>query len=183
MTTLLGIPGSLRKGSFNRALLANAAELIPGGARLEIAGLEGIPLYDGDLEEAEGIPAAVTALKDRIAAADGVILATPEYNGSMPGVLKNAVDWLSRPPQDQARVFHDRPVAMLGATPGGLGTALSQDAWLGVVRTLRMRAYFEGRMLVSGAHKLLDADGRLTDDKTVEQLRAFVGGFVEFVRG
>jgi NAD(P)H-dependent FMN reductase len=183
MTTLLGIPGSLRKGSFNRALLTNAADLLPDGAQLEIAGLEGIPLYDGDLEEAQGIPDAVSALKDRIAAADGVIIATPEYNGSMPGVLKNAVDWLSRPPQDQARVFHHRPVAMLGATPGGLGTILSQDAWLGVVRTLRMRPYFEGRLLVSGAHKLLDEDGRLTDDKTVAQLRDFVGGFVEFVRG
>lgn len=183
MTTLLGIPGSLRKGSFNRALLSNAVELMPDGAQLEIAGLEGIPLYDADLEDAEGIPRAVSALKDRIAAAQGIVLATPEYNGSIPGVLKNAIDWLSRPPKDQARVFHDRPVAMLGATPGGLGTALSQDAWLGVVRTLRMRPYFEGRLLVSGAHKLLDDDGRLTDEKTREQLRAFFGGFVEFVCG
>ncbi|MAT85280.1 MAG: NADPH-dependent FMN reductase [Gammaproteobacteria bacterium] len=183
MITILGIPGSLRRGSTNRALLESAGELMPEGARLEVAGLDGIPLYDGDLEAAEGIPPAVAALKDRIAAADGVVIATPEYNGSMPGVLKNAVDWCSRPPEDQARVLRDRPVAMLGATPGRLGTILAQDAWLGVVRTLRMRPWYQGRLMVSGVHELLDDQGRLTDARTREQLREFMAGFVAFVRG
>lgn len=180
MTTLLGIPGSLRRGSFNRALLENARELAPDGVTVEIAGLDGIPLYDGDLEERDGIPTAVAALKERFAAADGVLLATPEYNGAMPGVLKNAVDWLSRPPGDTARVFRDRPVAVLGATPGGLGTILAQDAWLSVLRTLRMRPWLAGRLMLSRVHDLLDADGRLTDEQSRRQLAEFVAGFAEF---
>ncbi len=180
MTTLLGIPGSLRRGSLNRALLDNARALAPAGVTVELAGLDGIPLYDGDLEDRDGIPPAVAELKERFAAADGVLLASPEYNGSMPGVLKNAIDWLSRPPQDTARVFGDRPVAVLGATPGRLGTILAQDAWLSVLRTLRMRPWFAGRLMVSGAHELFDADGVLSDDRTRDQLAAFVAGFARF---
>lgn len=183
MTTILGIPGSLRRSSFNRALLASARELMPDGAQLEIAGLDGIPLYDGDLETSAGIPPAVEALKDRIAAADGIVMATPEYNGSLPGVLKNAIDWCSRPPEDQARVLRDRPIATLGATPGRLGTILAQDAWLGVVRTLRMRPWYQGRLMVSSVHELLDEEGSVADARTREQLREFMAGFVAFVRG
>jgi NAD(P)H-dependent FMN reductase len=182
MTTLLGIAGSLRGRSFNRALLDYAREVTPAGVSLDVAGIDGIPVYDGDLENGQGLPAAVIALKDRLAAADGLILATPEYNGSVPGALKNAIDWLSRPSEDIARVFHDRPVAVLGATPGGLGTALAQNAWLPVLRTLRMRPWFQGRLMVSGAHKLVDEHGRLTDERTRSQVADFVVGFAAFVQ-
>lgn len=180
MTTILAIPGSLRRGSFNRALLESARLLAPDGVSVEVAGLEGIPLYDGDLEEREGIPSAVAELKARFTAADGILLASPEYNGSMPGVMKNAIDWLSRPPDDTARLFRDRPVAVVGATPGRLGTILAQEAWLPVLRTLRMRPWFAGRLMVSGAHDLFDADGELKDAKTRDQLAEFVAGFARF---
>jgi NAD(P)H-dependent FMN reductase len=181
VTTLLGISGSLRQGSFNRALLENARGLMPPGATLEVAGIDGIPLYDGDLERDQGLPPAVVALKDRICAADGLLLASPEYNNSLPGAFKNAVDWLTRPPEDIPRVFGDRPVAVVGASPGGFGTVLAQSAWLPVLRTLRTRPWFGGRLMVSGVHRLLDDEGRLTDDKTRQALQDFLAGFVEFV--
>src|SRR3954466_11967441 len=123
MTTIIGIAGSLRMASFNAALLRAAAHAAPAGARLEIASIRDIPLYDEDLEEQRGIPLAVQQLKERIARADGLVLATPEYNESLPGVLKNAIDWLSRPSNDMARVFGDRPVALMGASSGRGGTA------------------------------------------------------------
>jgi NAD(P)H-dependent FMN reductase len=121
------------------------------------------------------------ALKDRICAADGLLLASPEYNNSLPGAFKNAVDWLTRPPDDIPRVFGDRPVAVVGASPGGFGTVLAQSAWLPVLRTLRTRPWFGGRLMVSGVHRLLDDEGRLTDDKTRQALQDFLAGFVEFV--
>jgi NAD(P)H-dependent FMN reductase len=180
VTDLIGIPGSLRQGSFNAALLRAAAALMPDGARLTIETIEGIPLYDGDREKAEGIPDAVTALKEAIAACDGLLLATPEYNNSIPGVLKNAIDWLSRPPSDIKRVFHGRPVALIGASAGGFGTILSQNAWLPVLRTLKADFWSEGRLLVSRAGDVIDQNGEITDEKIREQLRKFVHGFAEF---
>ena len=105
MARIVGIAGSFRRGSHNTALLRAARALAPAGTEVEIASIAGIPLYDGDLESERGIPEPVAALKDRIAAAEGLLLVTPEYNHSMPGVLKNAVDWLSRPPKDIPRVF------------------------------------------------------------------------------
>lgn len=128
MTKLVGLSGSLRKGSFNAALLRAAVEQAPQDAVITIGSIRGIPLYDGDIEDNEGIPKPVEALKDMIAQADGLLLMTPEYNNSMPGVLKNAIDWLSRPPADIGRVFGGKPVAVMGASPGTFGTILSQNA-------------------------------------------------------
>jgi chromate reductase len=140
-------------------------------------------LYDGDLESERGIPDAVTALKDRIAAADGLLIATPEYNSSMPGVLKNAIDWLTRPAKDIPRVFGDKPVAIMGATPGMGGTRLSQSAWLPVLRTLGTRAWFGKQLYVSGAAQVFDAEGRLVDEKIKKLLTEFMAGFSTFVDG
>jgi NAD(P)H-dependent FMN reductase len=182
MTTIVGIAGSLRSGSWNEALLRAAAQLMPPGAQLDIASIKGIPLYDGDLEAAEGIPAAVAALKDRIAGADGLLLATPEYNNGIPGVFKNAVDWLSRPPADIPRVFRERPVALIGASPGGFGTILAQEAWLPVLRTLGTRPWFGGRLLVSHANTVFNQAGELTDEKIRGQLQQFLQGFVAFTQ-
>jgi NAD(P)H-dependent FMN reductase len=183
VTTIIGISGSLRRGSFNSALLRAAAAAVPAGVELRIESIRGIPLYDGDEEHASGIPSVVQALKDAIAAADGLLIATPEYNNSVPGVLKNAVDWLTRPANDIARVFRGKPVAIIGASAGGFGTILSQNAWLPVLRTLGTRPWFGGRLLVSRASKVFDAGGALIDTAVNEQLAAFVAGFVEFVRG
>jgi NAD(P)H-dependent FMN reductase len=180
MARIVGISGSLRRQSFNAALLRAAADVVPSGSTIEIASIREIPLYDGDVEATQGIPASVQALKDVIASADGLLLVTPEYNNSIPGVLKNAIDWLSRPSTDIRRIFGGRPVAIMGATPGAGGTLLSQAAWLPVLRTLGTLPWFEGRLAVSAAAKVFDSDGRLTDETIRSRLEAFVKGFVEF---
>lgn len=182
MTKIVGISGSLRKESLNSALLREAARLMPEGATLEIATIEGIPLYHGDEEEAQGIPPTVTALKEAIAAADGVLLVTPEYNNGMPGVFKNAIDWASRPPADIGRVFGGRPFAVIGASPGNFGTILAQDSWLPVLRTLGTKPWCGGRLMVSRASGLFDKNGQLTDEGTRGRLRDFLVGFVGFAR-
>ena len=180
MARLLGISGSLRSGSFNTSLLRAASTLLPEGITLDVATLHGIPLYDGDVEN-QGIPAAVNALKERVVASDGVLLVTPEYNNGIPGVFKNAIDWLSRPPDDIGRVFRGRPFALIGASPGGFGTILSQNAWLSVLRTLRVRHWTEDRLLVSKAGQVFAADGTLQDTAIKDQLTRFMAGFAAFV--
>ena len=181
MPTIVGISGSLRRGSYNTALLRAAVALTPAGCAIELASIKGIPLYDGDLETEEGIPEVVVALKDLIAAADGLLLVTPEYNNSIPGTFKNAIDWLSRPGSDIPRVFGNKPVGLIGATPGGLGTAFSQTAWLAVLRALGTRPYFGHSLYVSGASKIFDEQGQLTDERLRERLRDYLVGFAGFM--
>ncbi len=182
MITLLGLSGSLRRASYNSALLRAAAASMPAGSELRIESIAGIPLYDGDAEAAHGIPAAVARLKDAIAGANGLLLATPEYNNSVPGVAKNAFDWLSRPPADSARVFRGKPVAIAGASPGGFGTTLAQTAWLPVFRTLGSDLWSGGRLLVSRAASVFDANGAIVDAATREALAKFMQSFVAYVR-
>ena len=181
MVKLIGISGSLRKGSFNSAVLRVAAELMPAGSTLEIESIAGIPLYNADDEAAGGVPEPVTRLKDAIAAADGLLLVSPEYNNSLPGVAKNAIDWLSRPPADIRRVFGGKPVAIAGASPGGFGTILAQNAWLPVFRTLGAELWSGGRLLVSRAGSVIDAQGNITDAATRESIGKFVQGFVAHI--
>lgn len=175
---VLGVSGSLRKGSFNSALLRAAAGLMPPGATLRIGTITGIPLYDADMEATQGIPAAVATLKDQIAACDGLLLCTPEYNNSIPGVLKNAIDWASRPSTDINHVFGGKATALMGASPGAFGTILSQNAWLPVLRTLGMELWSGGRLMVPRASAAFDADGSLVDEKIRDRLAAFLKGFV-----
>lgn len=182
MVRLIGISGSLRAASFNAALLRAAATMVPEGTTMAVETIRGIPLYDADVETADGIPPAVAALKDKMAAADGIVLATPEYNNSIPGVFKNAIDWLSRPPEDIKRVFRGKPVALMGATPSGFGTILSQDAWLSTLRVLGTDLWSAERLLVSRATNVFDGSNTITDDAVREQLRKFIHGFVGFVR-
>jgi chromate reductase, NAD(P)H dehydrogenase (quinone) len=181
MTKVLGISGSLRRGSHNSALLRAATALMPEGATLEVATIRGIPLYDADIE-AQGIPAAVAQLKEAIVAADGVLLVTPEYNNSIPGVFKNAIDWLSRPAADARRVFGGRRFALIGASPGAWGTTLSQSAWLPVLRTLGVQLWTGGRLMVARAGNVFDESGALKDAAIEEQLKQFLAGYVTFLR-
>ncbi|MDX3884984.1 MAG: NADPH-dependent FMN reductase [Sphingomonas sp.] len=182
MVTIVGLSGSLRRHSYNSGLIRAAAARAPEGVTIDIVSIAGIPLYDGDVEAQDGIPPAVAALKDRIAAADGLLIATPEYNNSIPGVLKNAIDWASRPPADSGRVFAAKPVAVIGASPGGFGTILSQTAWLPVLRSLGCRQWSGGRLLVSRAGKAFDAEGELTDPAVLTQLGEFVAAFAASLR-
>jgi len=181
MTRVLGISGSLRRGSYNTALLRAATGLMPQEATLEVASIRGVPLYDGDVE-AQGIPASVSQLKEAVVAADGVLLVTPEYNNSIPGVFKNVIDWLSRPPADARRVFGNRRFAIIGASPGAYGTTLSQSAWLPVMRTLGVQLWTGGRLMVSRANTVFDESGTLKDATTEEALKQFLLGYVTFLR-
>jgi NAD(P)H-dependent FMN reductase len=176
---IVAISGSLRGGSFNTALLAAAAEAAPEGCRIEIASIRSIPLYDGD-REAGGIPSEVAELKDRIAAADGLLLATPEYNHSIPGVFKNAIDWLSRPAKDIRRVFGGCPVGLMGASGGAGGTRLAQTAWLPVLRVLGTHPWFGQSLYVTNAGQVFDGT-RIVDEKLKGLVASYVGGFAAFV--
>ena len=179
MTRILGISGSLRGASYNTALLNAARSHFP--KQIEIASIRDIPLYDGDLER-EHFPESVQELKDRIGEADGLLLASPEYNNSVPGVLKNAVDWLSRPSAGVNNVFRDTPVAVMGASPGHFGSILSQDAWLSVFRGLAARHWMGGRLLIPAAAEVFDAGGELNDEGVAKRLETFVAGFIEFTK-
>ena len=181
MVKIVAISGSLRAGSYNSALLRAAIEVQPQNVNVEAGTIAGIPLYNGDDEDKTGIPAAVEKLKNQIAAADGVLLITPEYNNSIPGVLKNAIDWLTRPPADVARVFNQRPFAVTGASPGNFGTILAQSAWLPVLRTLGTRPWFGDKLYVSSAGKAFDASGKLVDQALRDKLKKFLTEFAAFI--
>ncbi|HTA43015.1 MAG TPA: NADPH-dependent FMN reductase [Bryobacteraceae bacterium] len=182
MPRILGISGSLRRGSYNTALLNAAAALVEAGTELEIASIRGVPLYDGDVEASQGLPPTVQDLKARVIACDALLLATPEYNNSIPGVFKNAIDWMSRPPADIPKVFGDRPVAVIGASAGGFGTVLAQSAWLPLMHTLRMRPWFGGRLVVPRAGQVFNDAGELVDEAVRSQLRQFLQGFAYFIQ-
>jgi chromate reductase, NAD(P)H dehydrogenase (quinone) len=181
MIRVLGLSGSLRRGSYNSALLRAATRLMPADSTLEVGSIRGIPLYDGDVE-AQGIPASVTQLKEAVVSASGLLLATPEYNNSIPGVFKNAIDWLSRPATDIKRVFSGRPVALIGTSPGPFVTVLSQSAWLPVLRTLGTQPWFGGRVAVARAASVFDPEGNLKDAAVEESLKQFLAGYVSFLR-
>lgn len=183
MTKILGISGSLRSASFNTALLKAAAELVDAPVEIEAVTLHGIPLYDGDLESESGLPQAVVDLKSRAMESDGLLLSTPEYNNGVPGVFKNAIDWMSRPGNKPESVFANRPVAIIGASPGGFGTNLAQSHWLPVLRTLGTRPWFGGRLMVSRANTVFNDAGEISDDAVRDRLRDFLQGYVAFIRG
>jgi chromate reductase, NAD(P)H dehydrogenase (quinone) len=181
MVSIVGICGSTRKGSFNAAVLRAAASELAAGTQLRIESIAAVPLYNGDDETEHGIPEPVTRLKEAIAASDGLLLVTPEYNNSIPGVAKNAIDWLSRPPADIGKVFGGKPVAIAGASPSGFGTVLAQSAWLPVFKTLGAQVWSGGRLLVSRANTVVNDQGEITDAATRESIRKFVQGFAAYV--
>jgi len=181
---VLALGGSLRERSFNRALLHEAAGLAPAGAELDLSavGVVGsLPLFNQDVLDRHGAPPEVTRLKDALRTADGLLIATPEYNWGVPGFLKNAIDWASRPSSDIPHVFGDLPVALIGAG-GGAGTRIAQSAWLPVFRYLRMRPWSRHTLYVERARERFDEHGRLSDEATRDQLRDVVAAFAAHCR-
>jgi chromate reductase len=174
---VLGIPGSLRRASYNRALLVAAQELAPPGMRIDIHDLHGLPLFDEDVE-AQGVPDAVAALRGAIAAADALLIATPEYNHGVPGVLKNAIDWASRPPRGSP--LAGKPTAILGASPGATGTARAQSQLRQAFVFTRTPAVLQPEILVYRAHEKFDAAGRLTDETTRTFVRKLLDALVDW---
>ncbi len=176
---ILAIPGSLREASQNRGLLRAAREVAPPGVEIELFHLGRIPLYDGDVES-QGYPEAVRELHEAIRRADALLVATPEYNGSIPGVLKNALDWASRPRSSSA--LRHKPVALMGASAGRSRTANAQAHLRGVFDHTGSPLLSEPRVLVSGASGAFDADGNLLDPDVREQVRELVQALVDWVR-
>ncbi|WP_395026462.1 DUF2789 family protein [Comamonas odontotermitis] len=177
---VLALSGSLRHASFNTALARAAQSMAPQGMEIEVATLHGIPLYDGDTEAGEGIPAAVLQLKAQILKADALLMVTPEYNNGVPGVFKNGIDWLSR--ADMRAIFAKRPTGIIGASMSGFGTVSSQAAWLPTLKLLGVTLYSGGSVLVSRAQNAFSAEGALTDEATRKNLGAYLNGFHEFVQ-
>jgi len=175
----LGIAGSLREKSFNRALLRAAIERAPDGMGFETFDLRPLPLYDRDLET-EGDPEPVTALKAAVHRADLVVLATPEYNGGTTGALKNAIDWASRPPRPQA--WDGKPVVVMGATTGRLATLAAQEWLRESLAKLNARVMPQPRIQISGAAELFDEEPRLVDEAMIERLDKFMVAAAEWAR-
>ncbi|HYE77190.1 MAG TPA: NADPH-dependent FMN reductase [bacterium] len=177
--SILGLSGSLRTGSYNRAVLRAIIELAPEGVAVADYDYGDLPLYNGDLEAA-GFPPSAQAFKDRIEAADGLIIVTPEYNRGMPGVLKNALDWGTRPGGKNS--FLRKPVMVTGASPGWQGTIRAQEQVKDFAIHLGMYLLPMPEVHISVVSEKVNADGVLTDEGTRESLRKMLGVFAEFVR-
>jgi chromate reductase, NAD(P)H dehydrogenase (quinone) len=175
---VLGFSGSLRKGSYNSALLHAAGELLPEGMTMETFDLSAIPVYNEDVRQA-GFPDAVQRFRERIAAADALLIATPEYNYSIPGVLKNALDWASRPPDPP---LDGKPVAIMGASTGNFGTVRSQMHLRQVCVYTNMLPINKPEVLVAQAKGKFDADGRLTDETTRGFVRDLLTALADWTR-
>jgi chromate reductase len=176
--TILGFAGSLRKGSYNKSILSAALEVVPRDAFLETIDLEGIPPFNQDLEG--NPPERVKEFKAKIRAADAILVATPEYNYSIPGVLKNAIDWASRPYGDNA--FDGKPVAIMGASPGMLGTARAQYHLRQCFVFLNMYPLNRPEVMVPLANEKIGPDGKVTDEKTKKKIRELLESLVVWTR-
>lgn len=180
---VLGFTGSLRSGSFNRALLRAAADVAPEGVRIDIFDLHDIPLYDRDVEE-QGDPEPVRAFKRAIGDADAILIATPEYQHSIPGVLKNALDWASRPPGKST--LKRKPAAIMGATPGRFGTARAQQDLRKVLVYNDVQVLTQPPVMVRRAGQKFDDDLVLVDDTTRDRIRGLLvhlAAWARFVSG
>lgn len=175
---IVGIAGSLRRGSFNRALLHSAIALAPPSLRIVTATLDDIPLYNADID-AEVPPAPVRALRDAVRIAHGLLIATPEYNHGVPGVLKNALDWLSRPPR--ASALQGKVAAIMGASPGMTGTARAQAQLRQTFVFTNTYALLQPEVLVARAADKFAPDGRLIDPPTGEFLKLFLSEFARLI--
>ncbi len=181
MKKIIAISGSLRSGSYNTALLHAAAKYLSDDITMEICSIADIPLYNADSEEKNGVPKIVDTLKHKIIDSAALLISTPEYNHGIPGVMKNALDWLTRPPKDIEKVFHQRKVGLIGASPSRLGTAFAQTAWLPILRYLNTHTYFGNQLFVSSASTAFNENGLLVDENTINALIKYMEGFCEFI--
>lgn len=177
---IVGIAGSLRAGSYNRNLLIAARELAPEGARVELFDLSEVPLYNADLDNDENRPDAVVALKEAIANSDGVLFATPEYNHGVPGVLKNAIDWASRP--GLRSPMAGKAMGIMGAAPGVIGTARAQEQLKLVLESTLALVMPHRGVVVGGAKDRFDGDGRLSDETTRQFVAAYLKDLAAWIR-
>jgi chromate reductase len=176
---VLGIVGSLRKESYNRKLMLAAQELVPESIELEIAGIADIPLFNEDVLEA-GPPEAVVKLKEKIAGAHALLIATPEYNWSIPGPLKNAIDWVSRPMATTP--LQGKPLALMGATTGPWGTIRAQLNWRQVFAYTNTYVLPQPQVFVNLCESKFDAEGKLTDEATRKQVSALLAALADWTR-
>jgi chromate reductase, NAD(P)H dehydrogenase (quinone) len=176
---ICGLAGSLRQGSLNRSLLRAAQQSAPSGVVIDIFDLAPLPLYNGDVE-AGGDPEGVQALKQAIGNADGVLFVTPEYNHGVPAVMKNAVDWASRPPRQA--VLDGKPVGVIGASPGMVGSARGQTQLRQAFEFTNSYCMTQPELLVARAHEKFDADGVLIDEETKRYLGRWIEAFAAWVR-
>lgn len=174
---LLGISGSLRKGSFNTSLLNALKERLPEGATMEVFDIGTLPLYNQDQDA--GMPQAALDLKAKAKAADAIVFVTPEYNRSIPGVLKNAIDWASRPYGDNA--WAGKPVFVMGATGGHVGTAVAQYALKQSLLYLDMRVMGQPEFFLGSAQEKFDGEGNLTDESTKQHIDKAIASFLPFI--
>ena len=177
MTNILGISGSLRKGSFNTAALRAAQELAPTGMTIEMFDISTIPLYNEDVK-AQGFPPVVADLRAKIKAADGLLLVTPEYNYSTSGVLKNTIDWASRPPEQP---FDGKPIALMGASGGALGTARAQHHLRQMFVFLNAHILNRPEVLIGMAQTKISAEGKLTDQPTRDFVAAMLVSYKAWI--
>ena len=175
---ILGIAGSLRRESYNRAALRAATELVPEGATIDIFELDSIPGFNQD--EEQNPPAKVVELKRQIREADAILIVTPEYNYSVPGVLKNAIDWASRPYGDSA--WNGKPAAIMGASIGSIATARAQYHLRQMMVFLNMFPINQPEVMIGNAAERFDAEGNLTDDATKDFIRQLLQNLVEWTR-
>ncbi len=175
---ILGIAGSLRQGSYNRSALRAATELVPDGASIEVFELDGIPGFNQD--EEQNPPAKVAEFKRKIREADAILFVTPEYNYSVPGVLKNAIDWASRPYGESA--WNGKPAAIMGASIGNIGTARAQYHLRQTMVFLNMFPLNQPEVMIGNAADRFDAQGNLTDDTTRDYIRRLLQNLVEWTR-
>ena len=176
---ILGIPGSIRKKSYNRYLLEAAKELKPENVEISIFDIGEIPMYDGDLDR-DGGPEPVNKFRSAIADADGILISTPEYNYSIPGVLKNAVDWASRPARES--VLNMKPLAVMGTTGGMYGTIRAQIHMRQIAQSVNMMDMKRPELMIPKEQEKFDADGKLTDEAAREHLKKFMLAFENWIK-
>ncbi len=175
---ILAFVGSLKKDSLNKKLLSNAIKLAPDGMEIEVFDLEGVPLYNKEIQD-QGFPESVATLREKIKNADGVLIVTPEYNHSFSGVTKNAIDWISRPPEQP---FNEKPIAMMSASDGGMGGVRAQIHLRAVFPTLNGFVMNRPQFYLSSADTKFDESGHLTDEADLEKLKKFMEAFANWIQ-